>query len=88
MPQGKAKSSFPHEPQRPRLPSVHRFGMLGPGVKVVEAAVTMRLMPPAGGDTALHAPFHELRIRQLGILGLTAMGSGSARVHPRWSISG
>jgi hypothetical protein len=62
--------------------------MLGSGVKVVEEAVTMRLMQPAGGDTALHAPFHQLRIRQLRILGLTAMGSGSARVHPRWSTSG
>ena len=42
MPQGKAKSGFPHEPPRPRLPLDHRFGMLRPGVRVVVEAVTMR----------------------------------------------
>jgi hypothetical protein len=42
MPQGKAKSGFPHEPVRPRLPLDHRFGMLRPGIRVVVEAVTMR----------------------------------------------
>jgi hypothetical protein len=42
MPQGKAKSGCPHEPQRPRLPLGDRFGMLPPGVSVVVEAVTMR----------------------------------------------
>jgi hypothetical protein len=45
MPQGKAKSGFPHEPQRTRLPLDHRFGMLQPGVKVVVEVVTMRQAP-------------------------------------------
>jgi hypothetical protein len=42
MPQGKAKSGCPHEPQRPRLPLGDRFGMLRPGVNEVVEAVTMR----------------------------------------------
>src|SRR5262249_36723586 len=32
MPQGKFKTSFPHEPRPPRLPLDHRFGMLPTGV--------------------------------------------------------
>jgi len=42
MPQGKAKTTFPHELRHPQLPLDYRFGMLQPGVKVVAKAVTMR----------------------------------------------
>src|SRR5215469_7867273 len=56
MPQGRAKSGFPHEPPRRRLPLDPLFGMLRPGVKVVVEAVTMRWTPPKGGaDRIAHA---------------------------------
>ena len=70
MPQGKGKSGYPHEPPRLRLPLDHRFGMLRLGARVVVEVVMMRIGAALAAKIALHAPFHQLRSRQLRIWGL------------------